>query len=89
MAILFRNLLALIAGVAALVLAFMFSLVLLALFVLVGCTAWAWFWWKTRKARAAGGRRPGGAVIDGEVIVVDDNAPRSRIEVRSGTDREP
>jgi UPF0716 family protein affecting phage T7 exclusion len=47
------KLLALVAGVILLVLGFMFSLVLLVVFVAVGLLLGAWFFWKTRHVRKA------------------------------------
>ena len=59
-----------VAAVAATILAFMFSLVLVALVVAGGAALGGWLWWKTREARKAmDGRRPaGGYVIEGEAV---------------------
>jgi UPF0716 family protein affecting phage T7 exclusion len=70
---LLAKLLTLIAGVILLVLGFMFSVVLVAIIAVAGLVAGGYFWWKTRKLRQAVRQHPpGGRVIDGEVIVVDD-----------------
>ena len=73
------KLLALVAGVILLVLGFMFSLVLLAVFVAVGLTLGAWFFWKTRHVRkamreAGAMRNPpaDGDVIEGEAVIVEE-----------------
>ena len=59
-----------VAAVAAAILAFMFSLVLVALVVAGGAALGGWLWWKTRQARKAmTGQRPaGGYVIEGEAV---------------------
>jgi len=59
-----------VAAVAATLLAFMFSLVLVALVVAGGLALGGWLWWKTREARKAmNGQRPaGGYVIEGEAV---------------------
>ena len=71
--------LALVTGVILLVLGFMFSMVLLAVFVAVGLTLGAWFFWKTRHLRkamkeAAAMRTPpaDGDVIEGEAVIVEE-----------------
>jgi len=74
------KLLALVAGVILLVLGFMFSLVLLSVFVALALTLGAWFFWKTRHVRkamreAAATRGPpptGGEVIEGEAVIVEE-----------------
>ena len=70
---------ALVAGVILLVLGFMFSVVLLAVFVAFGLTLGAWFFWKTRHLRkammeAAAMRTPPteGDVIEGEAVIVEE-----------------
>lgn len=72
--------LALVVGAILLVLAFMFSLVLLAAFVTVGLMLGAWFLWKTRHLRKAmreaGARRnppANGDVIEGEAVIVEES----------------
>ena len=59
-----------VAAVTATLLAFMFSLALVALVVAGGAALGGWLWWKTREARKAmTGRRPGGGyVIEGEAV---------------------
>lgn len=71
--------LALLAGAILLALGFMFSLVLLAVFVAVGLMLGAWFFWKTRHVRktmreAGAMRSPPaeGDVIEGEAVVVEE-----------------
>jgi len=63
------KLVAFVAGTALLVLAFVFSVVLLAALATAGLVLFGYFWWKTRALR----RRlrehpPGGRVIEGEAI---------------------
>ncbi|MDP1654048.1 MAG: hypothetical protein Q8L56_15115 [Rhodocyclaceae bacterium] len=72
--------LTLIAGTLVLVAAFMFSLVILVVAVALGLMFWGYFWWKTRKIRQfmreqppREQRPPSGQVIEGEVVVVDEN----------------
>lgn len=72
---------------ALLVLAFMFSLVALAVAAVGGVIFAGWFWWKTRALRkamraaapvGAAGPAPGGDFIDGECVreVADDRLLR-------------
>ncbi|NHC07410.1 hypothetical protein DFR40_3156 [Azonexus fungiphilus] len=72
---------------ALLVLAFMFSLVALAVAAVGGVIFAGWFWWKTRALRkamraaapvGAAGPVPGGDFIDGECVreVADDRLLR-------------
>ena len=72
-----KKLLAAVAGVIALILGVMFSVVLLAVFTVIAVAALTFFWWKTRKLRQtmreqAGARPPGGIIIEGEAVVVED-----------------
>lgn len=71
------KLISLILGIAFLTLAFMFSLIALAVVAVGGVALWGWLWWKTRAIRKqmreqpAQDSHPGfetGRVIDGEVI---------------------
>lgn len=56
-------------GAAFLILAFIFSLVVLAVGVTAGLLAWAYIWWKTRKLRQQIREQPAGVrIIEGEVI---------------------
>ncbi len=82
-----RKLLALIATLVLVGLVLMFSAVLLAIIVLVGATAWAYLWWKTREVRkqmrefqARATERAemasNDAVFEGEVIRVVEPQPR-------------
>ena len=73
------KLIALVAGAILLVLGFMFSLVLLTVFVAVALMLGAWFFWKTRhvrkamnEARMAGAPPADGDVIEGEAVVVEE-----------------
>lgn len=71
------RLIGLLAGVILLIAGVMFSLVILAVIAVAGLLAWSYFWWKTRKLRKAmRDLPPGGLVIDGEVVVVDDDESR-------------
>ena len=71
--------LALMVAAILLVLGFMFSLVLLVVFVAVGLMLGAWFFWKTRHVRRAM-REAGvmrsppadGDVIEGEAVIVEE-----------------
>ena len=70
---------ALLAGVILLVLGFMFSVVLLVVFVAFGLLLGSWFFWKTRHLRKAM-REAGpmnsppadGVVIEGEAVIVEE-----------------
>jgi UPF0716 family protein affecting phage T7 exclusion len=73
------KLLAFVAATILLVLGLMFSVVLLAVFVIVGIALGAWFFWKTRHVRKA--MREAGAmqnppadghVIEGEAVIVEE-----------------
>lgn len=69
-----------VAGAALLVLGVMFSVVLLAVLVVAGLAAWAYFWWKTRELRKAMRERPpDGHVIDGEAVIVQEHDAAGRI----------
>ena len=77
--------LTLVLGAAFLVLAFMFSLVALAVVAVGGTMLWGWLWWKTRAIRKQM-REQGrvfppqpteGNIIDGEVIRDTDAPPQS------------
>lgn len=76
------KLLSLILGAAFLVLAFMFSLVALAVVAVGGLAVWGWLWWKTRAIRKQM-REQGpmaapadeGYIIEGEVV--RETAPTS------------
>ncbi len=64
---------ALILGAILLVLGFVFSLVLIAIIAVAGLAAFGYFWWKTRELRKVMREQPpGGRVIDGEVVVVEE-----------------
>lgn len=69
---LLARLLILVAGSILLVLAFMFSVVVLAVLVVAGLVAWAYLWWRTRPLRQAMARRPAaGQVFEGDAVVVE------------------
>lgn len=69
-----RKTLALLAGTILLILAFMFSVVLIAIITVFGLTAWGYLRWKTRKLRRAMQEQApeAGQVIDGEAIIVEE-----------------
>ncbi len=87
----FAKLLAAVGGVVLLVLGFMFSLVVLAVALVVGLGIWGWFWWKTRKLRQQideqmrenpppGWERPSspaGHVIEGEAVIVEEEVTQA------------
>ncbi len=69
------KLLSLILGAAFLVLAFMFSLVALAVVAVGGLAVWGWLWWKTRAIRKQlreqapmAAQADDGYIIEGEVV---------------------
>lgn len=71
--------LAFVTGAILLALAFMFSIVLVAVVAVVGLAVGAWFFWKTRHLRKAmreaGAMRSqpaDGNVIEGEAVVVEE-----------------
>lgn len=69
-------------GAALLVLGVMFSVVLLAVLAVAGLAAWGYFWWKTRKLRRALRERPpGGQVIEGEAVIVQEHHVAERINL--------
>lgn len=84
---LLAKLLAFLLSATLFVLAFMFSVVALAVVAVVGIGVAGWFWWKTRalrrQMREQGGmastsahrRAEGGQIIEGEVV--RENAPSS------------
>jgi len=68
------RMLAVILGAAFLILAFMFSLVVLAVGVTAGLLVWTYIWWKTRKLRQQIREQPAGVrIIEGEVIRDSEN----------------
>jgi hypothetical protein len=75
------RIIALLLGTAVLVLAFMFSLVLLAVAATVGVLALGYVWWKSRalrkQLREQMAEQPSGArIIEGEVIRDDTHGDR-------------
>lgn len=80
---LFGKILTLVVGGTFLVLAFMFSLVVLAVVAVGGLLLGGWLWWKTRALRKVmreqGQRQPAseGHIIEGEVIREADEPARS------------
>lgn len=74
-----RNILALLAGVVLLALGFMASVVALAVIAVLGLALGAYFWWHTRELRRTMKEQtPGGQVIDGEAIVVEEYVAKAR-----------
>lgn len=78
------KLVSLILGAAFLVLAFMFSLVALAVVALGGIAIWGWLWWKTRAIRKQMREQPpmeasvdDGYIIEGEVVRETSSAMNS------------
>jgi 4-hydroxybenzoate polyprenyltransferase len=73
------KLFALLLGAAFLVLAFMFSLVALAVVAVGGLALWGWLWWKTRALRkqmqATAGLDP--QIIEGEFVRHQDEPRRN------------
>jgi len=68
-----RKVFALLAGAILLILGFMASVVVFAIAVVLGLALWAYVWWKTRKLRQTlQAQAPGGQVIEGEAIVVEE-----------------
>lgn len=66
-------------GAVLLVLGLMFSAVFVVIALLAGVAAWTYFWWKTRALRRELRKRPpGGRVIDGEAVVVDEGGVREQ-----------
>lgn len=70
-------------GVVTLVLGAMFSLLMLAVALLVGLAVWGWFWWRMRELRrqldeqmrenAAPASSPSrGEIIEGEAVIVEE-----------------
>lgn len=84
-----QKLFAFVVGAILLVLGLMFSVVVLVALVAVGLAVWAYLWWKTRELRRAMreapvGRRPGGDIIEGEAIVVEET--RTAVECNPPND---
>jgi hypothetical protein len=73
-----KKLVTLVGGVVLLVLGLMFSVVVLTGVVVVGLMVWSYLWWKTRDIRRVMRQAqgpidvPGGDVIEGEAVVVDE-----------------
>lgn len=72
-----RKIFALLTGAILLVLGLMASVVAFAVIAALGLALWAYVWWKTRKLRQAmqaqaQTQTPGGQVIDGEAVVVEE-----------------
>lgn len=69
----FKSLFAALAAAILLILGFVFSVVVLAVIVVLGLAAWGYVWWRTRKlGRIMREQAPGGQVIDGEASVVEE-----------------
>lgn len=70
----FKNTITLLASVVLLILALVFSAVVLAVIAVLGLVVWVWFLWKTRKLRRAMREQTvDSQVIDGEAIVVEEH----------------
>lgn len=79
--------LTLVLGAAFLVLAFMFSLVALAVVAVGGTMLWGWLWWKTRAIRKQMREQSPqtateGYIIEGEVIRETDESATSARHLR-------
>lgn len=79
----FAKLAAFLLGALFLVLAFMFSLVALAVVAVAGTLLWGWLWWKTRALRkqAQSGLGSETDVIEGE-FVRHREEPRSKLPLQ-------
>jgi hypothetical protein len=80
-----QKLFAFVVGTILLVLGMVFSVVVLVGLVTVGLAVWAYLLWRTRELRRAVREapvdlRPGGDIIEGEAVVVED----TRATVESG-----
>ena len=73
-----RNVLALLTGIIALILGFMFSVVFLSVVAVLGLAIWGYVWWKTRALRKSMKQQASdGHVIDGEAILVEEYHART------------
>jgi len=75
------RLLTVIGGSAFLVLAFMFSLIALAVIAVGGLMIWGWLWWKTRAIRQQMQEMQAEMPLSGQVIegeVIRENEPPAR-----------
>ena len=76
---LLRKVAGVLGGAILLLMGIMFSVVLLAVIVGIGLTAWGYLWWKSRGLRKTLRQRaPSGQVIDGEAVVVDESRAGQR-----------
>jgi hypothetical protein len=83
-----KNVLALLTGAVTLILGIMFSVVVIAVLAALGLLVGGYFWWKTRKLRQAmRERRPGGTVIEGEAVVVEEYAVQTKEALPDDTRR--
>jgi hypothetical protein len=88
-----KKLLSLVGGVIILVLGLMFSVVVLIVVVAVGLMVWGFLWWKTREIRRVMREAqsnshpspPGGDVIEGEAVVVEESRASDRRVLSSGS----
>ena len=70
---------------ALLVLGFFFSLVLLAVILVLGLAGWGYFWWKTRHARRAMREQArDSSIIEGEAVVIEGETVVEENRVLSG-----
>lgn len=82
------KLLTALATVVVLVLAFMFSMLILAFVAVAGVIGWSYFWWKTRKLRETMPERPpDGVVIEGEAVVIEEERPVLGASADEGQER--
>jgi len=74
-----QKLVSLVSGIVLVVVGLMFSVVLLAVVVVVGAAVSGYLWWKTREVGRMLRQRPvapqAGHIIDGEAIVVTEADP--------------
>jgi hypothetical protein len=72
-----KTLFAVLGSLVLLVVGLLFSVVFLTVAVAIGLALWAWLSWRAARLRRAGGPMAaprGGTVIEGEVVVVEDEA---------------
>lgn len=79
-----KKLVTLVGGAVLLVLGLMFSVVVLTGIVIVGLMVWGYLWWRTRDIRRVLRQTqapidvPGGDVIEGEAVVVEESRVSDR-----------
>lgn len=83
-----RKLVAVVTTVAVISLALMFSVVVIAVILVVGAIAWSYLWWKTRHLRKQMRNHPSrgvvmeGDIVEGEVIEGEANCVTETREMR-------